>query len=78
MIEMFVPGGARLGKCPVCEWGGQLEIMSKAYYRAYCEWTDGSITGRCAKCGYEQTARIGRGRGWDAAATLLAAEWGKK
>ena len=56
----------------------QLEIMSKAYYRAYREWTDGSITGRCAKCGYEQTARIGRGRGWDAAATLLAAEWGKK
>ena len=77
MIDMFVPGGARLGPCPVCGWGGTVQIMSRAYYLAYRKWDDGRITGRCTKCGYEQSARIGRDRGWDAAASLLAAEGGQ-
>lgn len=77
MIRPFVPGGARLGPCPACKWGGTVEIMSRAYYRAYTEWVDGQITGRCARCGYEQSARMGRGRGYDAAVVKLAEEWGK-
>ena len=63
MIRPFVPGGARLGPCPACKWGGTVEIMSRAYYRAYTEWVDGKITGRCTACGYERSACIGRGRG---------------
>lgn len=77
MIRPFVPGGARLGSCPACRRGGTVEIMSRAYYRSYTEWVDGKITGRCTACGYERSACIGRGRGWDAAALLLAEEWKK-
>ena len=41
----------------------------------HTEHVDGKITGRCTACGYERSACIGRGRGWDAAALLLAEEW---